>query len=382
MTPIHLAIIVSAAGLALYGLFVFVCWAKWPSLPNYPTSEDHCWLPTVTVVVVARNEASGIGELLAGLGRQQYPKANFELLLMDDNSDDQTVAIAKSLAAEYGIRFKSLPVTVPNGFSGSHKKLAIAQAAKFSQAEILVLTDADCSVGPGWLSSHIACYQTYPPARLVFGAFVFKGATGFWKSLLNLEALNLTAVAATTSLMGKPTMCSGANMSYRRHLVHDLSPFDTNLLLASGDDEFMLHAVHRKYPRGVVYNSSPASLVATSAPVSFTEFYNQRRRWAGKWKFYNNRWPRLLAVVVFAGNLGSILGWVTVLFTGNLPVLALLIFKCVGEFLLSYRVSKHFGLVKYLRHFLAMEIIYPFYAVFFGIASNFGRYQWKGRTYP
>lgn len=381
MAAIQLILFFSIAGISVYSALIWICWRIWTTLP-YAGFSSTGVLPAVTIVVVARNEEANIAKLISDLARQKYPRAQFDVLLMNDGSDDQTIEKACFEAEKCGLNLHVLPVEVPAGFRGSHKKLAIMQAADFSHADVLLLTDADCRVAAGWISSHVACYQRFPEAKLVFGSFLFKQKSTFWHGLLNLEALHLGAVSAATNLMGRPTMCSGANLSYRRALVSELSPYQDNLFIASGDDEFLFHTVNQHFPKGCFYNSNPQSLVTTDAPSSVSAFFHQRKRWAGKWKFYKMPWPKILAAVVLAGNLCCLMAWVVLVVTGNLAVLLLILAKWLPEFLLSYRVGRHFDSGNLLLFFLPMEIIYPFYACFFAIASNFGKYHWKGRSYP
>lgn len=381
MAAIQLILYLLLAGISVYSALIWICWSLWPKLPSAHFSSTAV-LPTVAIVIVARNEETNIAKLVSDLARQEYPRAQFDILLMNDGSRDQTIEKASDEAGRCGLNLQVLPVDVPADFHGSHKKLAIMQAADFSHADILLLTDADCRVAPGWVSSHVAYYQHFPEAKLVFGSFLFKQKSVFWHGLLNLEALHLSAVSAATNRIGKPTMCSGANLSYRRNLVNELVPYQDNLFVASGDDEFLFHTVNQHFPASTFYNNTPQSLVTTDAPSSFRAFFHQRKRWAGKWKFYKKPWPMILAAVVLAGNLGSLMAWVVFLVTGNLAVLLLILAKWMPEFLLSYRVGRHLDRDNLLLFFLPMEIIYPFYACFFAIASNFGKYHWKGRSYP
>ncbi len=378
MLAIDIFGLAAALGVVAYILLVFYCWLCWASLPVSAPSEISNASLTVSIVIVARNEASAIAHLLADIQAQNYPHHLLEVMLVDDNSEDDTVAIAQSFAASNELVVKVIRLDSADGTS--KKKMAIMQAASLSTSSILLLTDADCRVGARWVSSHIDHYECFGHAQLVFGAFCFAGE-GAFVSLLNLEAMSLTGVAAVTNLAQKPTMCSGANISYKRELLKELRPFDDNQHVASGDDEFMLHAVHRAYPGATYYNKRSDSLVITKPPHSMTALYHQRRRWAGKWKAHKSIWPKALALVVVAGNLGFAASLVAFIITKSFFWILPIGVKLLTEFALCARVSKNFGLRGIKRYILLMEIIYPFYAIFFGIASNFGKYRWKGREY-
>lgn len=382
MAPTTIILTWATACLTIYSAFLWTCWWKWPRLPAASRADASQAWPAVTVVVVARNEAAGIADLICDLALQNYPRTCFELLLMDDASRDGTAEVASRVAREHAVQLTVAQVSIPSGFRGGHKKLALMQAAEKTTAELLLLTDADCRLGPEWISSHVSYYCNFPEAKLVFGPFSYSGGNSFWRGLLNLEALHLTAAAAISDSLNMPTMCSGANLSYRRELLKELEPFHDNAALPSGDDEFMLQAAHKAYPDGTFYSSDREALVTTLSPASASAFFYQRRRWAGKWKFHRKPWPAMLALLVLAGNLGQIAIVLVLLLTGTLWPMWLLAVKWVPELALSLRLCAWFRLRKLLLLYLPMEIIYPFYAVFFAAASNFGKYRWKGRIYP
>ncbi|WOK04619.1 glycosyltransferase [Imperialibacter roseus] len=380
MLAIDIFGIVAAVGVVMYSLFIAYCRAKWRHVPTAPGTAGTTGNLSVSIVIVARNEAASIVSLLGNIKAQTYPGHLLEVILVNDQSDDDTVEKAKSFAADNGMALRVIHLEASVG-EGSRKKQAIKAAAALSEADVLVLTDADCNVQPNWVASHINYYKHFEEAKLVFGAFCFKGRN--WASaLLNLEAMSLTGVAAITNLIHKPTMCSGANLSYKRELIQELNPFDGNQQIASGDDEFVLHAVKTKYPNGAFYNKDQESLVSTDRPESLGALYHQRRRWAGKWKAYTVPWPRQLAAVVVAGNFVFICLFSFFLISLNPVWLMPVALKWLAEFAFSRKISENFNLGGLGQYFVLMEIIYPFYAVFFAIASNFGEYHWKGRVYP
>ncbi|MEQ8809370.1 MAG: glycosyltransferase, partial [Imperialibacter sp.] len=185
---------IAAVGVVVYSLFIAYCWSKWRYVPSAPATVEGGGSLSVSIVIVARNEAASIVSLLSNIKAQQYPAHLLEVILINDQSDDDTVVKAEIFAsdADLALRTIHLEATVEEG---SRKKQAIKAAAALSTADILVLTDADCNVQPNWVASHINYYTHYEEAKLVFGAFCFKGRN--WASaLLNLEAMSLTGVAA------------------------------------------------------------------------------------------------------------------------------------------------------------------------------------------
>lgn len=94
--------------------------------------------PSVSVLVPARNEAANIGPCLRSLLAQEYP--DFEILVLDDDSSDETEQIASSLIE--GERLRVLRgESLPEGWLGKH--WACHQLARAAHGELLLFTDAD-----------------------------------------------------------------------------------------------------------------------------------------------------------------------------------------------------------------------------------------------
>jgi hopene-associated glycosyltransferase HpnB len=116
--------------------------------------------PDIVAVIPARNEQDSIAKSVASLLAQDYP-GNLSIILVDDNSEDDTAAIAQALPRETG---SSVPLTVlrgePLAERWTGKLWAVHQgieAAKKEKPDFLLLTDADIVYEPGvvrWLAAH------------------------------------------------------------------------------------------------------------------------------------------------------------------------------------------------------------------------------------
>ena len=98
--------------------------------------------PFVSVIVPARNEEDNIGKCLLSILTQEYP--NFEVVAIDDNSDDRTLKIMKDICSKQGFSKKLKVVSLsakPDGWTG--KTWASQQGYMNSHGDILLFTDAD-----------------------------------------------------------------------------------------------------------------------------------------------------------------------------------------------------------------------------------------------
>jgi chlorobactene glucosyltransferase len=103
--------------------------------------------PMVSILVPARNEALNIEACVRSLLAQEYP--NWELLALDDHSEDETGAIIRVLGvSETGERARLLSgAALPAGWTG--KNWACYQLAQQARGRFLFFTDADTTHAPG-----------------------------------------------------------------------------------------------------------------------------------------------------------------------------------------------------------------------------------------
>lgn len=106
-------------------------------------------VPSVSVIVPARNEAMNISNCLRSLARSAWP--DFEIIVVDDRSSDRTAEIARSVPRGNARRIVVVDgAPLPEGWLG--KPWACSQGARLATGELLLFTDADTTHGPALTS--------------------------------------------------------------------------------------------------------------------------------------------------------------------------------------------------------------------------------------
>ena len=129
--------------------------------------------PQVSVCVPARNEERDIRACLISLLEQDYP--HFEVIVVDDNSTDGTLAIIQELQAQYPQLVVIPGAPLPEGWYG--KPFALHQASQKAGGELLLFTDADPVFTPQTLTTAVGQIQEHSLAMLTllpgteFGSF-------------------------------------------------------------------------------------------------------------------------------------------------------------------------------------------------------------------
>ena len=355
-------------------------------------------LPLVSVVVAARNEAASIEACLASILSADYPEDRFEIVVVDDFSEDATAAIVQRMQRR--LRTSEVPVGIdadddekperlrlvrmqemPDVPAG-HKGHALACGIEAACGEILLTTDADCRVGPGWIWEMVRAFG--PDVAFVSGPVLYPPGRSRFGDLQALEFLGLIAVGAGAIGAGRPNLCNSANVAYRRTAYDALRRSPAVGPLRPNEDEVLLQTIAAETDWKVAFCPSPKAAVDAEPLAGVRTFLEQRRRWAasgarypspvlvasiaGVWLFY----ALLLAGLVAAP-------FVPVLWPAALGALGV---KIVSEALLLVPACRHFGRARLLRYFLPEQILQIPYVVSIGAVGALGSVHWKGRWVP
>ncbi|WP_316817159.1 glycosyltransferase family 2 protein [Pedobacter nyackensis] len=330
----------------------------------------------VSVLVAARNEAESISKTIEALIAQRYDKTLTEIIFIDDHSTDNTAGII-SAYAESGVKLIRLNEDQP---LNSYKKKAIQTAIAQASGTLIVTTDADCRMGPDWLSTIVSFYETHQNKMISSPVSYYEEKT-FFERAQTLEFLYLIGLGASTIGNKKPSTCNGANLAYERAAFYEVGGFKGIDDLASGDDELLLHKMAARYDGNIGFLKNEDAIVYTHPKATLKEFIQQRKRWASKSTRYKNKSIIVLGVCIWLFNLSILVNLGIGLFAGFYFKLAIfqLIAKMLVEFLFLYDVTTFAKRKKLLTLLPVLNVLHILYIVYIGIAGNTGKYNWKGR---
>jgi len=244
---------------ALYLLVLLFLIRGWLAVKK-PKVATSGFSTKVTILIAARNEEDNIASTIEDILAQDYPKELTEVIIVDDHSIDCTAEIITSYA-DRGIKLLQLR---EEQALNSYKKKAIAEAIRRSTGDVMVATDADCSMGPQWLSTIIGYYETYHPVMISSPVGYFKEKS-FFERLQTLEFSYLIGIGAAFIGNGSASTCNGANLAYRKDVFYEVGGFKGIDDVASGDDELLLQKVAARYPGKIGFLKRSEAVVYTHA---------------------------------------------------------------------------------------------------------------------
>ena len=211
----------------------------------------------ISVVIPVYNDSKGLTDTLDSLVAQNFPKENFEIIISDNGSSDNTLDRAEMFAKKYP---ELIHIVVEDNIKSSYA--ARNKGIKVSKGSIIAFVDTDMSVDKDWLSrifsslekyraDYLACkVEIYLKENSIFG--LYDKMTGF-----PVEQYILNNHFA-------PTCC----LIVRKIVFERVGLFDSKLI-SSGDYEFG----NRVYRFGYKLYYDPTIIMMHPARSSFKQTF-------------------------------------------------------------------------------------------------------------
>ena len=369
---------VCLSGLA-YLLMTSVFLYGWIKIHVFEIGKNNNRITNVSVVVAARNEENNIISCLETLVGQDYPKTLFEIIIIDDNSEDSTYLKCNDFIRKTG--FTNVKLIKLADYNKVSKKEAIRCGVENASGQLIITTDADCKVGNKWMGSIVSFYEKQR-FKLICGPVSYNKSKGFFQQFQLLDFLSMIISSAGAIGANKSFMGNAANMAFEKDVFYKVISNNYDSDLASGDDVFLMHKVKEKYKNSIGFIKSREAIVFTEPKKTLKELVLQRVRWASKSKGYQDKHALFFTLTVLEFNFWVVFVLFAGLFNHNFIILylVLLVFKIVIDFPLIYSISTFNKRTDLLLHYLWVQLLYPFYIVISALFTVFTRrYEWKGR---
>ncbi|MDT0645828.1 glycosyltransferase [Zunongwangia sp. F260] len=369
-------------------IFIAVCYLVliitliygWNQIPEFKT--EHFELKTgFSIIVPFRNEAENLPDLLNSFSKLKYPASNFEILLINDASKDDSVKICSEFKSQY----PNLKVSVLDNalLFGSPKKDALKRGIENGNYRYIVTTDADCIVPEFWLQT-FNDFILKTDADMVCAPVCFRTSEEkkLFQKFEELDFMSLQATTVGAFGMEQPFMCNGANLCYKKEAFLAAEGFSGNDKIASGDDVFLLQKFQKKGLK-VKFLKSEKAIVETKPQQTLPQLISQRVRWAAKAPAYKSTFSKFAGISVLLMNVSLVIAAFLVLFEHlpEQPVLVIFLLKFNADFILIFLAAKFFKKELLMRNYFWCSIVYPFFSGFVAVKSLFSGFDWKGRRF-
>jgi biofilm PGA synthesis N-glycosyltransferase PgaC len=310
---------------------------------------------TISVIIPYRNESKNLPNLLASIN--ELIKLPLEIIWIDDHSEDNSSEIIKEKTNPKFNNYFSLDET------NFGKKNAIMKGIENSTGEYILTWDADITIKPNFFVQ-LESLEITDLTILPVSMFSKKNYTNFFENEFNfLKNINYSIYGWKRAIIA-----NGANLLIKKNTFKEINPYQNNLSISSGDDQFLLKEFIIKKNNIKVYNNYELS-VETFVPDTFKECLIQRIRWIGKTQKVNDKLANSIGII---GIIYHLFPYIMLIVNFKLFLITISA-KAIFDFLIINDLKNRF------RFTIIFSFYYPIYAILIYLLSDLINVKWKNR---
>jgi cellulose synthase/poly-beta-1,6-N-acetylglucosamine synthase-like glycosyltransferase len=321
----------------------------------------------ISIIIAARNEAEIIDRLIDSMKSLSYSAEMFEVIIVDDNSSDETFKKLKTKTES----IKNFSVLELRSLGKRGKREALNFAISKSNYPYILITDADCTPQKNWLECFSKKFQQ--DYDLLFGIAPFYQRNNFVNKIACFENLRGSILSFSTAFLGLPYTAAARNFGFSKKAFESLGRYSRTTDTISGDDDLLLReAVKNKMKIGVVNETD--SFVYSETKKTFKEYFRQRARHTQTSFHYLKRHQIILGFWHLL-NLAFLFSPLMILFN---PLFGILLpSKLISDIAVVKSNQKIFGYRFSALEIFYLQIFYEIMLVFHFFNARFSKIRWK-----
>src|SRR3989344_5098205 len=219
--------------------------------------------PYVSIIVAAHNEEKNISRTINSLLALNYPKNKLEIIVVNDESTDNTINIVK--------KFKQVKL-INNKHKGIGKASAVNAGIRISKGEFFGVLDADSEVDKDSLKTVLTYFSNEKVGCVITPITVIE-AKNLYRGLQKIEYAFTAMIRELMSRINTLYYSHGVLSVLRTNLIKKIGYFDENNLTED------LEIAMRLKSKGYDVKMASKTLTYTRVPGTFKDLWKQRVRW-------------------------------------------------------------------------------------------------------
>ncbi len=278
---------------------LFILVFRFLKAASHPDNSQNTIQP-VSVVIAARNEEKNLLENVPKIMAQRHP--NFEVIIVNDSSWDDTAEVLKALSLSYPALHVIHIDEEKQNMNG--KKFAITLGIKAAKNDIILLTDADCEPASNdWITKMTG--HLSDSKQLAIGFSPYARREGWLNRIIRFDTMMIGCQYIGFARSGSPYMGVGRNLAYHKDLFFKIGGFKSHYSLASGDDDLFVNQVANS--KNTLAISAPDSQTISIPKETWSAWFTQKRRHFSTSGMYKtaHKWMLMVWPLAFAAMLAS-----------------------------------------------------------------------------
>ncbi len=334
----------------------------------------------VSVVVAARNEAHNLPILLKSLNEQSYPNNLYEIIIVNDRSDDNSQEILDLYKEQIdNLIILNIDICPP---IWANKKWAIHNGIKISKGNIIVQTDADCYMNKNWLNNMVNPFQDSSVGFVSSMTPLIYNGNKIFKNLFLMDSIAQDIFSGYCMGNGLTLSCNARSIAYKKSYFLDINGYHKIKDVVSGDDDLILHKITHYVGCRSKFILHQDAAVFSDSPRNLAEFINQRMRYASKGFLYYklgfiSKEMKIILPFLYLINLISAMLIIKFCQTVSPVYLIALLFKIIPDYFMIDSVYKNYNFKWDWLSYIMLIVLHPFYIVSFAVLGPIFNFKWK-----
>jgi cellulose synthase/poly-beta-1,6-N-acetylglucosamine synthase-like glycosyltransferase len=310
--------------------------------------------PFLSLLIPFHNEKNFLAETLNSLLKQTLGEENYEVIWIDDRSDDSGASVLEKNIVDLKNHQLIKIVEEPEDKRG--KRAALNTGAKLARGSVLVFSDADCRFPEKWLEN---IYSLFNSRDLdVYSGTVIKESSGFLGGMLQIETSLHSALGQAMIGLGFPTLAFGANWAVKTELFKKAGAFNETGKSLSGDDDLLLQKLSG-LTKKIFWD--PDNIIYTRGASDWQEWFRQKRRHIGASRYYRKE------AKLFYGIYHSSFLIISLSLLIDFKFIIALFIKIISDFVLVKSCPRKGGFIKRITRLFIFQYYYVFENWFVGL---------------
>lgn len=212
----------------------------------------------VSIIIPAYNEEEVLGDCLDSIIKVDFPKTQYEVIVVNDGSTDRTSEIVASYQAKYN---NIVALSKTNGGKASAQNYGL----RVSRGKYILVADADATVNKDWILRMVEHLRN---CDLIVGACYAKAPEKWLEKVQNAHYLIKYKYGG---VKGVPS--TGVNNAFRKEIIDIIGGFDETQTSITAD------FINRGKKKGLKIHYDPEVYVYTKCTSNLRGFFKQKLRW-------------------------------------------------------------------------------------------------------
>ena len=320
----------------------------------------------ISIIIAAKNEYNNLAKLISAIKNLNYSKNDYEAIIVDDNSDDDTFQVAKELISN----LNNFSVVCAINKKNEGKRGALDYGISLAKHPFILITDADCTPEKEWLQ--IASEKFNCKCDFIFGNAPFIQKRNFVNKVNCYENFRNSLLAISAANLGFTYTASARNFGFKKSAFERISGYKNTADTISGDDDLLLREAVKNKLKVCTFTEQD-SFVYSKTKDTLKDYLSQRARQTQS-SFHYLLKQKMFLALWHLFNIAFILS--PLLMFLNLFFILPFVFKLTFDFTTVLTYQKKLGYRFKIAEVIYLQFLYEIFIIIHFFNAKFGKIEW------